>query len=779
MFVRSATLVLILCCISIHFMLSWIHQIPINSRLIRKQSTSARTSQSTLGLHPNAKKMDAGGLSNVQDGFDGLLGTSFDVCVVGAGLSGAVLAERYASVLKKTVLVIDKREHIAGNCYDFVEPQTGILMNLYGAHLFHTDSDRVFKYVTREDWQDKAPWVRWDHEVKGVLNGKMLPIPVNINTVNSLFNLNIKSTVEMDAWLENVQEPCNTTASSMMDQCADAEAMAISRVGRELYDLIFKPYTLKQWGKLPSALDASVTARIPVRNNHDPRYFTDRYQLLPSKGYTKWFAAVLDHPGIRVALRTDFFKHRHDLLQSCNKTFFTGPIDQYFRKEDLGKLEYRSIHFERQIIHNIGNGYYQAASVVNYPGYEFNFTRIVEYKHFLNQRSPHTVIVREFSTDEGDPYYPVPNQRNRDLYSRYKDLARNEEQQNGVYFVGRLANYKYFNMDQAIMNALEVFQNVEGSPVQMDMEECWDPGLPKGDVSIVFGSNSGSQASAVKISLWLLRIPVSNASLHLFFRSKLAHRLHNYSLFGNKMLPCGLQLSEKILTPNRGNEAAVYLAYIVEHYHDLPEIVVFLHDHGPRSWHSESDIFFKRLRAFYGGVRYEKYNKMAEVGVENKAQLFRRFSSKVRSLSSCYHEGPDTRSPLCIQHLPKRHLLDDPLLWRKTYDTFEGILKEYGASRAEDAGRFWSCCATFMARRRHVLQQPREFYLKSLEAILHLDVPSSISGRWWEYNWYRVLGMQDQSVEDLQDYVRVDESRWPKEHLNRLLTGRPFSNGFQ
>ena len=438
------------------------------------------------------KKIDAGGLSNVFDGFDGVRGTSFDVCVIGAGLSGAVLAERYASVLQKSVLIIDKREHLAGNCYDFVEPETGILMNLYGAHLFHTNSDRVFMYVTREAWQDKAPWVRWDHEVKGILNGKVLPIPVNINTVNSLFGLNIKSTAEMNTWLKNVQEPCKARSGSQIDECADAEAMAISRVGRELYHLIFKPYTLKQWGVMPSELDASVTARIPVRDNHDPRYFADRYQLLPSKGYTKWFAAVLDHPRINVALRADFFKHRNELLQSCNKTFFTGPIDQYFLKEDLGQLEYRSIRFERQIIRNLGAGYYQEASVVNYPGSEFNFTRIVEYKHFLNQRSPHTVIVKEFSTDKGDPYYPVPNQRNRDLYSRYKELARQEEQENGVYFVGRLANYKYFNMDQAIENALNMFQKIEGSPEQMDMQDCWVPGLAKGDLSVILGTNSGS-----------------------------------------------------------------------------------------------------------------------------------------------------------------------------------------------------------------------------------------------------------------------------------------------
>ena len=264
-------------------------------------------------------KIDSGGLKNVVDGLANVQETSFGICVIGAGLSGAVLAERYANVLNKSVLVIDKREHIAGNCYDFVEPETGILMNLYGAHLFHTESKRVFRYVTNPEWQKKSPWVRWDHEVKGVLNGKLLPIPVNINTVNSLFGLNIKSSAEMDTWLKRIQEPCSNTTNSQIDSCADAESMAVSRVGRELYNLIFKPYTEKQWGKSPADLDASVTARIPVRNNHDPRYFNDRYQLLPSKGYTQWFAAVLDNPLIRIALRTDFFQHKDALLKKCNK----------------------------------------------------------------------------------------------------------------------------------------------------------------------------------------------------------------------------------------------------------------------------------------------------------------------------------------------------------------------------------------------------------------------------------------------------------------------------
>jgi UDP-galactopyranose mutase len=723
------------------------------------------------------RSIDSAGLLNVGDGWTSIQGTSFDVCVVGAGLSGAVLAERYATVLNKSVLVIDKRDHIAGNCYDFVEPETGILMNLYGAHLFHTESERVFRYITKPEWQDKAPWVRWDHEVKGVLKGKVLPIPVNIETVNSLFGMNIKSTSEMDIWLKNVQEPCTNT-SFEETECKDAESMAISRVGRELYELIFKPYTQKQWGKSPADLDASVTARIPVRNNHDPRYFSDKYQILPAFGYTKWFAAVLDHPRVRIALRTDYFEHMEELSKMCKKTFFTGPIDQYFWKEGLGQLEYRSIRFEREILHNFN--FFQRASVVNYPGMEVNFTRIVEYKHFLNQESKHSVIVKEFSSDQGDPYYPVPNQRNRDLYLRYKELATREEKEKSVYFVGRLANYKYFNMDQAIENALDMFQHIEGTDQlgQFDIENCWKPGLRTGDISVVYGTNSASQESTNKIAQWLSIFPVTNATVHVYFRSTSAYRLHRNSVYSPSNLSCGVRLKERMLIPNRGNEAAVFLAYIVENYQSLPEMIVFMHDHGAQSWHSETEIFFRRLKAFYNGVLQDKYDMKVSEEEKSGEMLHSRFSAKTRSLSSCYHEGPETASPVCIRHVQRRKMLDDPDMWKRTYDVFESILRENGSGRVNRGGEFWSCCASFVARRNHILQQPLEFYRKSLDAILELDVPSAVSGRWWEYNWYRLMGMQNQTLDDLMDYVVIDGRAWPTGKLNLLLTGRPFGDGF-
>jgi len=371
---------------------------------------------------------------------------------------------------------MDVRTHIGGNCYDFTEPRSGILMNLYGAHLFHTGLERVYKYVTK--WQDKAPWKRYDHEVVGWLDGKLLPIPVNINTINGLFDKSITTSDEMDEWLQSVQIPCK------QGNCQNAEEMAKSRVGNELFDKVFNTYTKKQWDKYPKELDALVTARIPVRNNFDPRYFSDKYQILPSKGYTTWFAHVLGHKNIDVVLGVDYFKIRKQLEGRCGKTIFTGPIDRYFSDSKLGKLEYRSIIFEADIIKN--DGFFQTHSVVNYPGPEVDFTRIVEYKHYHNQKSDYTITVKEFSTDTGDPYYPVPNPENHKLYEKYQELAKREEKEKQVYFVGRLASYKYFNMDAAIDNALNMFNQIEGSPKQPDIEG--DENNKKGAASTVSDS---------------------------------------------------------------------------------------------------------------------------------------------------------------------------------------------------------------------------------------------------------------------------------------------------
>ena len=356
---------------------------------------------------------------------------------MGAGLSGAVIAERYSSLLGKTVLVIEKRPHVGGNCYDYTDPDTGIRVNLYGAHLFHTKSQRVWEYV-----QKFSHWTPYEHKVLAYVDKKHVPVPVNIETVNALFDLKINTSEEMDEWLAKEQEPFEVPQNS--------EEMSLSRVGKRLYDKIFKPYTIKQWDKTPAELGPEVMARIPVRNNFDGRYFNDPYQALPTKGYTAMFDNMFGSSLITVRVNTDYFEARDSLL--CGRTYFSGPIDRYFAHLGWPKLEYRSIDFERQVVRN--TEFYQPISVVNHPSLDVNFTRIVEYKHFLGQKSDHTVLFYERSKDDGDPYYPVPNPENKDLFARYQKMAKLQE---NVTFVGRLANYKYFNMDESILNALELF----------------------------------------------------------------------------------------------------------------------------------------------------------------------------------------------------------------------------------------------------------------------------------------------------------------------------------
>jgi UDP-galactopyranose mutase len=372
----------------------------------------------------------------------------YDVIIAGCGLSGAVLAERFATQQNKKVLILEKRDHIGGNCYDYIEPETGILVSKYGAHLFHTNYEDVWNYVNKFD-----TWKRWEHKVVGLIDGQYVSIPVNITTVNMLCNENIVNTDEMKVWLEKTQVPC--------ENITNGEEMAKSRVGEMLYEKVFKDYTFKQWNKYPSELKPEVLARIPIRDNFDDRYFSDKYQALPEKGYTRFFEKLLNHPNITVKLNSDFNEILGDQKSLNNKIkIYTGPIDAYFRnfQNEDGKfpeLEYRSINFVQEIFKD--TPYFQPNSVVNYPGKDVDFTRIVEFKHFLNQQSPHTIIVKEYTTDSGEPYYPVLNDKNLELYEKYKVLAEIESQKHNIHFIGRLANYKYFNMDQAIKNALDYY----------------------------------------------------------------------------------------------------------------------------------------------------------------------------------------------------------------------------------------------------------------------------------------------------------------------------------
>ena len=365
--------------------------------------------------------------------------------IVGCGLSGATVAERISTILNEKVVIIDKRDHIAGNCYDYIDDETGILINKYGAHLFHTNNEEVWQYISKF-----SEWVRWEHKVLSYIDNKYVSVPVNITTVNEICGTNISDSNEMKKWLDDNQ-------IKFKEKIKNSEEMALSRVGKNLYEKMFLPYTIKQWNKHPTELDESVLARIPVRYDFDTRYFSDKYQYLPKNGYTELVKKMINNSNIELILNMDYnnYKLKYD-ISKFKGIIFTGAIDSYFENVNLPKLEYRSIDFkiERLPI----SGFFQPNSVVNYPCLDVDFTRIIEYKDFLNQKSNNTLIVKEFPSDEGEPYYPVPNKINLELYEQYRKIAKNDENTKKVYFLGRLANYKYYNMDETIYNSLKFFK---------------------------------------------------------------------------------------------------------------------------------------------------------------------------------------------------------------------------------------------------------------------------------------------------------------------------------
>jgi len=360
-----------------------------------------------------------------------------DILIVGAGLTGAVMAEQFATKLNKKVLIIDQRDHIGGNCYDYIDEESGILVNKYGAHIFHTNDEGVWNYVNKF-----SNWLRYDHKVVASVNGRTVPVPVNMETINILSGEALTTSDEVNEWLQRQQIHFENPKNS--------EEISLSRVGRTLYDMLFKPYTIKQWGVDPKELDPSVMARIPVRTDNDPRYFSDKFQGIPEKGYTSLFKRILDHPNITVKLNTEF----NPECFTYKQLIFTGRIDSYFKNCGLPELKYRSLRFEIERFKNVG--YMQSHFVINTPSSEVPSTRSIEYKHLPYPKTSNTILIKEYPSDEGDPYYPIPSPETQRIYKMYQELADNESVK-GVHFVGRLANYKYFNMDQAVRNALDYF----------------------------------------------------------------------------------------------------------------------------------------------------------------------------------------------------------------------------------------------------------------------------------------------------------------------------------
>jgi UDP-galactopyranose mutase len=371
----------------------------------------------------------------------------FDYLIVGAGFAGSVLAERLARVLNQRVLIVDKRPHIGGNAYDRHD-DAGVLIHPYGPHIFHTNSADIFDYLSRF-----TEWRPYQHHVLASVDGQLLPIPINLDTVNRLYGLSLTS-FELEQFFDSVAEKKEAVKTS--------EDVVVGKVGRELYNKFFRGYTRKQWGLDPSELDASVTARVPTRTNRDGRYFTDSHQAMPLHGYTRMFEKMLDHPNIKVLLNTDY-RDVVDLLP-WKHMVYTGPVDAFFNFK-YGKLPYRSLEFRHV---NLPRQQFQPVGTVNYPN-DYGYTRISEFKHITGQEHPTTSVVYEYPRAEGDPYYPVPQPGNAALYRKYEAEA---DAMANVTFVGRLATYKYYNMDQVVAQALTAFKRLQERHAAAEAEQA-------------------------------------------------------------------------------------------------------------------------------------------------------------------------------------------------------------------------------------------------------------------------------------------------------------------
>ncbi|WP_332824067.1 UDP-galactopyranose mutase [Ramlibacter sp.] len=363
---------------------------------------------------------------------------AFDYLIVGAGFAGSVLAERLANELGKRVLIVDKRPHIGGNAYDRYDDH-GVLIHPYGPHIFHTNSEDIFDYLSKF-----TQWRPYQHRVLASVDGQLVPMPINLDTINKLYGLNLTS-FEVEKFFESVAEK--------KDEIKTSEDVVVNKVGRELYNKFFRGYTRKQWGLDPSELDASVTARVPTRTNRDDRYFADKFQAMPLHGYTRMFEKMLAHPNIKIMVNTDY-REIVDVIP-FRHMIYTGPVDAFFDLK-YGKLPYRSLRFEHV---NVPREQFQAVGTVNYPN-DYGYTRISEFKHITGQEHASTSVVYEYPCAEGDPYYPVPRPENAELYRKYEAEAENTP---NVTFVGRLATYKYYNMDQVVGQALSTFRKLEAA----------------------------------------------------------------------------------------------------------------------------------------------------------------------------------------------------------------------------------------------------------------------------------------------------------------------------
>ncbi|MFA5857127.1 MAG: UDP-galactopyranose mutase [Candidatus Pacearchaeota archaeon] len=370
----------------------------------------------------------------------------YDFLIVGAGFSGAVLAERLANELDKKVLIIDQRDHIGGNCYDYKD-ENGILIKKYGPHIFHTSNEDVWKYINKF-----TKFNDYKHKVIAYYKGKYYPIPINLDTVNQFYGTNHQTEEELKKFLEEIRVD--------VENIENSRDVVVSRFGEELYEAFVKHYTKKQWDKYPHELDKTVLERLPIKYNKDPFYFHDPYQGMPENGYSEIFQKMLNHPNIDVRLNTSF----QDIINEIDhdKLIFTGRIDEYFDFKH-GKLDYRSIKFSFE---EHDKEEYQPNSVVNHTDKESEVCRVTEYKKFYDTKSNKTVICKEIFDWDSTIAYPMPDKKNKELVQKYIEEAENLK---NIYFAGRLGKYKYFNMDKVIEDSLELFKKIKDEEVNKEM----------------------------------------------------------------------------------------------------------------------------------------------------------------------------------------------------------------------------------------------------------------------------------------------------------------------
>lgn len=363
-----------------------------------------------------------------------------NLVVGGAGPVGCVIAERVANELGWKVLLVEKRNHIAGNCYDEIN-EHGVLIHKYGPHYFRTEKEDLVAYLSKY-----TEWIEGNYIVKSSVGNELYDFPINLNTLEKFFKTQNLNEETATALLDSKKES--------FDEINNSEEFVLSRLGKDMYETFYLGYTLKQWEKHPKDLDKSVCGRIPIRYNRDNRYVSHRFQLTPKAGFTAMFNKMIANKNIQVMLNEDYLANKNTLPKPTIATIYTGPIDAYFNNI-YGKLPWRSLRFEAE---TYNQDFVQPCVQINYPSMEIPYTRTVEIKHVTKQQIDKTTVIKEFSVADGDPYYPIPRKENSDLYERYKKLADEEQQKNKVYFAGRLARYTYINTDEAIEEAWRVFE---------------------------------------------------------------------------------------------------------------------------------------------------------------------------------------------------------------------------------------------------------------------------------------------------------------------------------